>query len=186
MRERWESERLVLSRLDASAAPRVIDYALESAAYHAPWDPIRPDGYWELSTTAHRLQSEWECAEQDRALVLYLSRADAPGRIIGRIALNNIIRGAFEGASVGYGLSPTAVGNGFMTEALRTVVGIAFDELGLHRVEANVIPRNTRSLGVVERCGFEREGISRAYLHIAGQWEDHVRFARIHDPWRGR
>jgi ribosomal-protein-alanine N-acetyltransferase len=58
---------------------------------------------------------------------------------------------------------------------------IAFDELGLHRVEANVIPRNVRSLAVVERAGFVREGFSARYLRIGGRWEDHIRLARIND-----
>jgi ribosomal-protein-alanine N-acetyltransferase len=66
-----------------------------------------------------------------------------------------------------------------MTEALRAAVErIAFGELGLHRVEVAVIPRNTRSLLLAERCGFEREGLSPRFLKIAGVWEDHVRLAR--------
>lgn len=182
----WSSERLFLHRLDAADASRVAEYGLRSIEYHAPWDPIRPAGYWELSTVARRLQMEFLMAEEDRGLALYLSRRRDPGTIIGRVALNNIVRGAFHSATVGYGLAPDATGEGLMTEALNTVVGLAFDDLGLHRVEANVIPRNERSLGVVERCGFEREGVARSYLRIAGEWEDHVRFSRVNESWEPR
>lgn len=181
MRTMWESERLILRRCDATDAPSVVEYGLRSAEFHAPWDPIRPAGYWELSATARRLQIEYIMAEEDRGLVLYLSLRDEPGAVLGRIALNNIVRGAFHAATVGYGLAPDATGKGLMTEALDTVVEIAFDDLGLHRVEANVIPRNERSLAVVERCGFEREGVARSYLRIAGEWEDHVRFSRVNE-----
>lgn len=186
MRTMWESERLLLRRLEAVDAPRVAEYGLRSADFHAPWDPIRPAGYWELSTTARRLQLEHIMADEDRGLVLYLSHRENPGEVIGRVALNNIVRGAFHSATVGYGLAPDATGKGLMTEALDRVVTIAFDDLGLHRVEANVIPRNERSLGVVERCGFEREGVARSYLRIAGEWEDHVRFSRVNESWEPR
>jgi ribosomal-protein-alanine N-acetyltransferase len=66
-----------------------------------------------------------------------------------------------------------------MTEALLAVVRLAFEDLGLHRVEANIMPRNTRSLAVATRCGFEREGLCPRLLNIAGVWEDHVRTARL-------
>jgi [ribosomal protein S5]-alanine N-acetyltransferase len=68
-----------------------------------------------------------------------------------------------------------------MTEAVRRTVEIGFSEVGLHRVEANVMPSNVRSLAVVERAGFEREGYSQRYLRINGHWEDHIRFARVND-----
>lgn len=186
MRTMWESERLLLARLDAADAPRVVEYGLRSAEYHAPWDPIRPAGYWELSTAARRLQMEHIMAEEDRGLVLYLSLREEPGTIVGRVALNNIVRGAFHSATVGYGLAPDATGKGLMTEALGAAVEIAFDDLGLHRVEANVIPRNKRSLAVVERCGFEFEGVARSYLRIAGEWEDHARFSRVNPHWESQ
>lgn len=138
---------------------------------------MRAAGYWAIEAVSERLGGELEQAEQDRSLVLYLFQVAAPDRVIGRVALNNIVWGAFQGCSVGYGLAPEAAGRGYMTEALSEVVRIAFDEMRLHRVEANVIPRNTRSIAVAERCGFEREGISPSYLKVAGRWEDHLRMA---------
>jgi ribosomal-protein-alanine N-acetyltransferase len=66
-----------------------------------------------------------------------------------------------------------------MTEAVKRIVEIAFDDLALHRVEANIMPRNAPSLAVAERAGFVREGLSPRYLQIAGKWEDHVRLSRV-------
>lgn len=66
-----------------------------------------------------------------------------------------------------------------MTEGLRLVVQIAFTELGLHRLEANIQPDNDRSKKLVKRCGFEYEGTSRALLYINGQWCDHERWVII-------
>jgi ribosomal-protein-alanine N-acetyltransferase len=135
---------------------------------------------------AGRLRFELQQAAEDRALTLYIFVREDPHRVVGRIALNNIVRGAMHGCTVGYGLAPDAVGYGYMTEALNEAVRIAFEDLGLHRVELNAIPRNARSIALAERCGFEREGVSRQMLRIAGVWEDHVRFVRLNDAWVGK
>ena len=72
---------------------------------------------------------------------------------------------------------------GFMSEAIECISAVGFDELGLHRLEINIVPRNARSIAVAERAGFRREGIARRYLKIAGRWEDHVRYAKLsEDP----
>jgi [ribosomal protein S5]-alanine N-acetyltransferase len=175
----WDTSRLLLRLLGPDEAAEVRAYGLRSAEYQRPFDPIRPRDYWELPTVADRLVAQVLEAESDRALCLFISRKDAPKRVIGAVNLRSITRGAMLSATLGYGLDPEAVGNGYMTEAVRRIVHIAFGELSLHRVEANVMPRNLRSLGVVERAGFMREGLSPRYLNIAGRWEDHVRLARI-------
>jgi ribosomal-protein-alanine N-acetyltransferase len=179
MRTAWQTERLELRLLGPKAAAAVRDYGLRSIAYHTPFDPIRPADYWELPIVADRLASQrWE-AERGTSLCLFISGRDDPGgRVLGSVNLRNILRGAFMGGTLGYGLAPEAVGRGYMTESVDRVVRIAFEELDLHRVEINIMPRNTRSLAVAERCGFVREGLSPHYLQIAGHWEDHVRLAR--------
>jgi len=160
------------------------DFGLRSREFHAPWDPIRPADYWSLPQVAERLRLQVAEAERQASLCLVFSDMNDPARIIGVSNLRNIIRGAMLGCHLGYALSPDAVGRGYMTEAVRETVRIAFEELALHRVEANVIPRNTRSIAVLERSGFSREGLSPKYLRIAGVWEDHVRFAIINEELR--
>jgi ribosomal-protein-alanine N-acetyltransferase len=134
---------------------------------------------------ADRLAAQVREAQADHSLCLFISAKNDPDRVIGAINLRNIVRGAMLSATLGYGLAPEAVGMGYMTEAVRRVTEIAFDDLALHRVEANVMPRNSRSLGVVQRADFVREGLSPKYLHIAGRWEDHLRFARVAAGDRG-
>lgn len=174
----WTTERLLIRQLAPVDAELVRDYLLRSREFHGPWDPIRPANFLETDIVAERLGRELEHAGQDRSLALYLFQAAMPERIVGRLALSNIVRGAAQSCSAGYGLAPDATGRGYMTEALTEAVRIAFDEMHLHRVEVNAIPRNVRSIAVAERCGFEREGISPRFLKIAGRWEDHLRLAR--------
>ena len=107
-------------------------------------------------------------------LRLWILRKEEPERVIGTVALDNIVRGPFLSCFVGYRLDGDHINQGYTTEALKELVRIAFQELGLHRLEANIMPRNSRSLKVVEKLGFKNEGTSRDYLKINGKWEDHI------------
>ncbi len=73
------------------------------------------------------------------------------------------------------------INKGYMTEAIMAVVKVAFKEMKLHRIEANVMPRNLRSIRVVEKCGFINEGLAKQYLKINGVWEDHYHMVILND-----
>lgn len=97
--------------------------------------------------------------------------------IVGVINLNNIVRGSFLSASLGYYAGLPYSGRGYMTSGLRGAVRYAFERMGLHRLEANIQPNNTPSINLVKRCGFQNEGFSPQYLYIDGSWRDHERWA---------
>ena len=105
-------------------------------------------------------------------------------KIVGSINLSQIFRKAFQNAYLGYSLGVNDTGKGFMTEAVELIQRFAFNDLKLHRIEANVQPENLPSIAVLRRCGFTREGFSRKYLKIAGRWRDHERFAIIREDWK--
>jgi ribosomal-protein-alanine N-acetyltransferase len=90
------------------------------------------------------------------------------------VTVSGIIWGAFKSGYLGYKLDQSAVGRGLMREALAAVIRHLFETAGLHRVEANIMPRNQRSLQVVKSLGFVNEGLARDYLQINGVWEDHL------------
>jgi ribosomal-protein-alanine N-acetyltransferase len=62
----------------------------------------------------------------------------------------------------------------------------AFEDLGLHRVQISIIPRNSASRRVVEKLGLRAEGVAERYLEINGTWEDHIRFAITSEEWSAR
>lgn len=99
--------------------------------------------------------------------------------MIGDLAFSNIVRGSFQSCHLGYKLDQAENGQGYMTEALTCAIRFAFEELHLHRIEANIIPRNLPSIRLVQRLGFVDEGLSRKYLKIQGVWEDHRHFALL-------
>ena len=86
----------------------------------------------------------------------------------------NIVKGPFQACNLGYAVAKTREGHGIMTAVVKKGIEIMFKEYGLHRIMANYMPGNARSARLLERCGFVREGYAKAYLKIAGRWEDHV------------
>ena len=89
------------------------------------------------------------------------------------------MRGPFQNAYAGWSVSAAAEGTGCATEGVRALLSLAFGELGLQRVQANILPRNYRSLRLAERVGMRREGLALRYLEIDGVREDHVMYARL-------
>ncbi len=103
---------------------------------------------------------------------------------MGAINLSEIVRGGFQSAYLGYYVGAAFARQGFMTEALQLMLKYSFNELKLHRLEANIQPANVASVALVKRSGFIREGFSRDYLKICGQWRDHERWAITADLWK--
>jgi [ribosomal protein S5]-alanine N-acetyltransferase len=108
---------------------------------------------------------------------------EATRGLVGVININNIIRGAFRSAFLGYYGFADFAGQGLMREGMRLVLRHAFKRLKLHRLEANIQPQNHASVALVRSCGFVREGYSRRYLKIAAQWRDHERWAVLAEDW---
>ena len=106
--------------------------------------------------------------------------------IVGAFNIGEIVRGLFQSAYLGYYAFAPHAGAGYMSEGLELVLHVAFRVLKLHRLEANVQPTNRRSLALVRRAGFVREGYSRRYVRVAGRWRDHVRMALLVEDWRTR
>jgi ribosomal-protein-alanine N-acetyltransferase len=99
--------------------------------------------------------------------------------VAGRISLNGIVRGPFLSCSVGYWVSEDRNGRGLATAALAHIKAVVFGELSLHRLQAETLVHNATSQAVLARNGFERFGLARAYLNIAGRWQDHILFQAL-------
>lgn len=103
--------------------------------------------------------------------------------IAGLINVNEIVRGAFMSAYLGYCALQPHAGEGYIREGLCQAIAYSFRKLKLHRLEANVQPDNRRSLALVKNLGFRKEGFSPRYLKVCGRWRDHERWALLADEW---
>jgi ribosomal-protein-alanine N-acetyltransferase len=108
------------------------------------------------------------------------------GDLVGVINIEHIIRGFFYSAFLGYYAFEPHAGKGLMREGLILALEHAYDELKLHRLEANIQPANARSIALIKSLGFQLEGYSPKYLKISGRWRDHERYALLAEDWRAR
>ncbi len=143
----------------------------------APFEPARSEEYYTDAGQSALVANLLRQHQQGRSLPHVV--LDELGDVVGRITLSEIVRGPFQSCSLGYWVSASHQGRGLATAAVRDIVGLAFDELGLHRVQAGTLRDNLRSQRVLERTGFVRFGLAEAYLRIAGRWQDHVLFQLI-------
>jgi [ribosomal protein S5]-alanine N-acetyltransferase len=162
------ASRVILRELTAADEGEFLGLARASVGLHHPW--------YTLPTTPEAFQA-------------YLGRVSRPsteGRLVclrdggamaGVFIVDSIIRGRFQSATLSYAAFAPAAGRGYMSEGLGLVLRYAFDDLRLHRLEANIQPTNRASLALVRRQGFRKEGYSPDMLFIDGAWRDHERWA---------
>lgn len=151
------------------------------------WEPARlphhPDPEINRDVFAAR------CGARDRerhAGTQYAFGIFVDGAFAGEINLNNVVRGAFQSATIGYWIDKARAGHSYMSEAVLTLAQYSFESLNLHRLEICIIPRNTNSRRVVEKLGIRNEGIAERFLEINGVWEDHVRYGITVEEWLER
>ncbi|MHB1447289.1 MAG: GNAT family N-acetyltransferase [Acidimicrobiales bacterium] len=106
--------------------------------------------------------------------------------LIGEVNLSSIRRGALQSGDIGYWIDRDHAGQGYMPESVVTVLAFAFEDLALHRVEIDIIPRNQRSRRVVEKLDLRMEGLAERLVEINGVWEDHLRYAITLEEWSRR
>lgn len=166
-------------------AGMVAEYYRRNREFLRDYEPTREDAFFEMEYQKVLLEAEQREWKSGTSARFYIQPICESERIIGLIGLNNIVRGAFQSAFLGYKLDGEFCNCGYMTMAVAMMVEYAFQELRLHRIEANVMPRNLASLRVLEKNGFVNEGLSRSYLQINGIWEDHIHMVKINEFWSG-
>jgi len=176
-----ETERLRLQPLTPRYNDVVLAYYERNAEFFRPWLPEYGVDFFSEKFHGIWLMRDAERMKAGKQLKLFIfEREDTKlTHIIGDISFSNIILGVFRSCYVGYKMDRQENGKGYMTEALAHAIQHMFEERHLHRVEANIMPRNIASQRVVEKLGFEQEGLSKSYLKINGVWEDHLRYALI-------
>lgn len=180
-----ETERMTL-RLPAYQDYRSWAELREVSEDHlSQWEPVRAADHLTRKAFTNRVYWAARVETQGTALPLMLIRR-SDNQILGAITLDNIRRGPVQAGTLGYWIGAPFARQGFMREAIQSVVHHAFHAMDLSRMEAACLPENAASRGVLEKCGFKYEGVAQSYLQINGRWRNHVLYANLRNDRRGR
>jgi ribosomal-protein-alanine N-acetyltransferase len=164
--------------------PRDGDYAQwaelrrVSRDFLVPWEPSWPRDALTRGCWRRRLRhygQEWHFGASYSFMIFRLNDL----ALMGGITLSNVRRGVAQAGTVGYWVGAPFARQGVMTGAVGLTLRFAYEDLGLHRVEAACLPSNAASRGLLRKCGFHEEGYAPQYLKIDGAWRDHVLFAKL-------
>ena len=176
--------RLVLRASHPGLAAAAADFYRRNREAHARWNPPMAQATFTVEGQREHLGATAAAIAAGTGIGWWLFAAGAADVALGQIHLSQITRRAFCNAMLGYAIDPAHQGRGLMHEALAAALADAFGpRVRLHRVQANVLPANARSLALLARLGFEHEGLAREYLFIDGAWRDHVMTALRNSDW---
>ena len=172
------TERLALRNLTPENTEEMLDYYIRNEEHLRQYEPTRDSGFYTYEGQREILTESFRQFIDGTSIDLGIFKDE---KLIGKIKLSNIVYGILRNAFVGYSIDKEHQGKGYMKEALNTVCSYAFEEMGLHRLEASTLMDNSRSQGVLKACGFNELGISEKYLYINGEWRDHKIFYKVND-----
>lgn len=175
----YETQRLQLKILDESAANMVLTFLNQGADIFDEYESDKPSDFYTKDTQKRLLRLETDMVHQKRGVRFYVFRKENPLRIIGTISVSAVRPHPFDSAMVGYKFHPLYWGNGYATEALEKVTQIVGPVLGIHRLEAFVLPENIASCKLLERVGFELEGTAHSALEVKGERRDHLQYGYV-------
>lgn len=183
--DRLDGDQVAIRAFSLRDVDELVELRRRNRAFNTPFEPRRSDGFFTASgqrAEVVRDRDEWAA---DRMYAFAIVE-QATGRIRGRIGLANIVRGAWDNATLGYFVDEAVNGRGYASEAVGLSLVFAFGSARLHRVQAAVMPHNVRSARVLAKNGFRREGFAPRYLRLAGGWRDHDLYAITAEEHAGR
>ena len=175
----YETERLIFKILHTDAAGQVLDFYLRDKDLFEKFEPERMANFYTIAHQRALLKCEYNLALKLSNVRFYVYRKDLPNVIIGTFCFHNITKFPYFSCELGYKFSSSCHGMGYATEAISLGIQVMLQDLKLHRINAWVLPDNLPSIRLLQRLGFEQEGITKEYLPLNGQWQDHLHFAMV-------
>jgi len=174
---------IYLRFLKESDAASMVALNKRNRDFYEPYLIDRPEEFYTVEYQLRSIRSGLALMEQDQKYSFGVVLSEAQ-QLIGVVSLTEVVRGPLQSCWLGYYLDQAHNGHGYTTEAVELVVKYVFQVLGFHRVETGVMPHNVGSIRVLEKAGFEQEGLNKKNVLINGRWEDHLHFAMV-NPVRG-
>ncbi len=179
------TDRLQLRLPESSDYARWSHLRASNRAFLEPWEPTWLEDHLSKESFQNRLNWVENSVDRGTALPFLMFRRD-DDEMIGGITLDQIRFSPAWAGNLGYWVGEPFSQQGFMKEAILSLVHHAFVEVGLSRIEAACLPTNRPSRGLLEKTGFRYEGVAQSYLEIAGRWRTHVLYANLRSDRRGR
>jgi len=176
-----KTERLILKTLDSSYANPVLQYYIRNKEFFRSKVPEYHKDFFSEEYHIESLEKFRKDMESGNSVKLFIFTKNDPGKVIGDVSISNIVRGVFLSCHLGYKLDEEENGKGYASEAVKKITDYAFNELNLHRIEANIMPSNSRSINLIRKLGFEEEGLAKKYLKLNGKWEDHIHYVQLNN-----
>lgn len=185
----WNPPRLtgpqVIVRLaETEDVPLIVRYFRDNREHLAASRPLVADEFFTEGFWAAQVRANLSEFREGKSVRLFIFDRAQPEWVIGNCNFTQIFRSPAHYCMLGYGLDAGYEGRGMMREALEVAIGYMFGEQNLHRIQANYVPRNERSGGLLRRLGFTVEGFARDYLLLNGKWEDHILTSKTNPDWR--
>ncbi|MFI5046442.1 MAG: GNAT family N-acetyltransferase [Acidimicrobiia bacterium] len=180
--------RVLLRPLEVGDHAAWREVRIRSREWLEQWEPLPDPGSSDPIADRDAFRARcgaWERQRQfDTAYGFGLFLLD--GTFGGEVSLGSVLRGPFQSSFIGYWIDEAQAGHGYVPEGVALAIRYGFDTLGLHRMEAAIVPRNAKSRRVAEKLGLREEGVASRFLQIRGVWEDHVRYAITYEEWLER
>lgn len=180
VKEEYQTERLNLYSSNPDMASEVTDYFIRNKDFLKDVEPLRPDEYYTEEYQKKLLLDEYLFVNGKTMFKFWITKKDSK-KVIGVIYFNGIFFGSFKSTFMSFRLDKDEINQGYMSEAIKKGMEIVFNDLGLHRIEANVMPKNKPALNLLEKLGYYNEGIAKKYLKIDGVWEDHIHMVYLNE-----
>ncbi|MCK5672305.1 MAG: GNAT family N-acetyltransferase [Spirochaetales bacterium] len=170
------TQNLKLVIVRESFSKKVLAYYIRNRDSFKIWEPGRQEDFYTSAYHKTALKEGLKRVKDGKEYRFMIFEKDdfELNKVIGVLSFSSIVQGPFLSCFVGYSIDNKIQNKGYMTQALKAGIDFIFNTIGLHRIEANIMPNNIPSLKVATKLGFKNEGLSPKYLKINGTWEDHV------------
>lgn len=174
------TERLTLTLSHPKLTDAVCRFHNENREAFADTEPLRPHDFYTFRGVRANLKYDDKLSKKCEEFRFWIKEKGS-SEIIGTVCISSILFGSVKSCFLSYKIAQDCQGKGYATEAVREIVRFAFTILQLHRIESYVMPRNIKSIRVMEKLGFMPEGVSKRCLEVNGVWEDHIRFSLLNE-----
>jgi len=173
-------QEIFIRQLELSDAEDLLKLEVENRDFFQLYSPLKDEKFYTIDGQVERIEKNVLLTKQDSVYSFGIFLTDSK-QLIGNVTLSEVARGNYQSCWIGYYLDRKHNGKGYMTKAVKLVVDYGFNELKLHRIEAGVMPHNIRSIKVLEKAGFHKEGIAIENVKINGRWENHQTLAIVNN-----